>query len=213
MLDLQPSLRNFAKLITKRQRQPRGLARDPHPWSLRRLRARRARARTRLAASATKLCSRRLARIATRRERSRLQRAVPRLSSPRRPNAINVCRRRSGRRSCPLPTLALAGALSTTAPSAVGLVIRAAISTFAFSAGAITPGTTTIERLTARRGTLVWVPRRQLLTDRRGIYPHCRPLLSRLLRRMTLALSSRQSLSSVLLRLGSAGRKFLATRI
>ena len=71
MLDLQPSLRNFAKLITKRQRQPRGLARDPHPWSLRRLRARRARARTRLAASATKLCSRRLARIATRREREK----------------------------------------------------------------------------------------------------------------------------------------------
>ena len=159
---------------------------------------------------------RRLARIAKRRERSRFQRAVPRLSSPRRPNAINVCRKRSGRRSCPLPTLALAGAPSTTALSAVGLVINAAISIFAFSAGAITPGTTTIERLTACRGTLVWVPRRQLLTDRRGIYPiypHCRPLLSRLLRRMTLALSSRQSLSSVLLRLGSAGRKSLATRI
>ena len=213
MLDLQLSLRNFAKRITKRQRQLGGLARDLHPWSLRRLRARRARARTRLAASATKLCSRRLARIATRRERSRFQRAVPRLSSPRRPNAINVCRKRNGRRSCPLPTLALAGAPSTTALSAVGLVINAAISIFAFSAGAITPGTTTIERLTARRGTLVWVPRRQLLTDRRGIYSHCRPLLSRLLRRMTLALSSRQSLSSVLLRLGSAGRKSLATRI
>ena len=89
-------------------------------------------------------------------------------------------------------------------------MISAATSIFAFNAGAITPGTTIIERLSARRGTLVWVPRRQLLTDRRGISPHCRPLFSRLLRRMTLALSSRQSLSSVPLRLGSAGRRSLA---
>ena len=151
--------------------------------------------------------------LVTRRKRSRSQRAVPRSSSPRRSNVINACRRRSGRRSCPSPTLALAGAPSTTAHLDVGLVINAATSIYAFSAGAITPGTTIIERPCDRRGTLVWIQRRQPLTDRRGISPHRRPLFSRLLRRMTLALSSRQPLSAVPLRLGGAGRRSLVTRI
>ncbi|CAE7749104.1 unnamed protein product, partial [Symbiodinium necroappetens] len=107
--------------------------------------------------------------------------------------------------------VALAVVPSTTARWDADLVINAATSISAFSAGVITLGTTTTEQLPKARGNLVWLPRRLCCTDRQAIL--WIRLRRQLLRRMTLPFGSRWLLNLARLLRGSAGRRCLGTPI
>ena len=128
-LDSPPSSRSFAKQSARWLRRQKELARVRHRRCRGRPTVRLALAKSRLGASATKLCARRPTKIAA---RSSLQRRSPiaicvfLIGVPVEEDFFSY----KGTRRCPVVQFALWGA---------GLVISAAASTFARSAGVITP--------------------------------------------------------------------------